>query len=65
MSRVAHLLRSRLLKLPIALDRRNGTLQPVNEVSAIEATMIGDSVRSIRTFLDGVTANRQPAAANA
>jgi malate dehydrogenase len=51
--------------IPIALDRRGWTLQPVNDVSALEATMIGDSVRSIRTFLDGVIANRQPAAANA
>jgi hypothetical protein len=61
----ARLLRSDLLELPIALDRRSWTLQPVNDVSALEATMIGESVRSIRTFLDGVTANRQPAAANA
>jgi putative NADH-flavin reductase len=64
-SLAAHLLRSGLLELPIALDRRSWTLQPVNDVSALEATMIGKSVRSIRTLLDGVTANRQPAAANA
>jgi uncharacterized protein YbjT (DUF2867 family) len=64
-SLAAHLLRSGLLKVPVALDRRSWTLQPVNDVSALEATMIGESVRSIRTFLDGVTATGSPPRANA
>ena len=54
-SLAAHRLRSGLFALPIALGRRGWTLQPVNDVSALEATMISDRVRSIRTFLDGVT----------
>jgi hypothetical protein len=49
-------LRTGLLELPIALDRRRWTLQPVNGVRALEATMIGDSVRSIRTLLGGIPA---------
>jgi hypothetical protein len=36
-------------------------LQPMNEVSPLEEAMIGDSVSSIRSFLDEVTAKGQPA----
>ena len=47
--------------IPISLDRRGWMLQPMNEVSALEEAMIGDSVSSIRSFLDEVTAKGQPA----
>lgn len=47
--------------IPIALDRKGWTLQPMDNVSTLEKSMIDDSVRGIRTFLQAITANRQAA----
>ena len=49
--------------IPIALDRRGWIQRPMEilSISPLEKAMIEESARSIRNFLDEVTAKRQTA----
>jgi malate dehydrogenase len=52
--------------MPIALDRRGWIERPMDilSISPVETAMIEDSARSIRHFLDEVTAKCQTAITN-